>query len=568
MLRPQVGLELVGLDGERAGQRHLAPAPDELGLQHAHAGLLEEAVVVAKARADLGGFGREVPARRAHAPGGVQVVAALARAEGVVAAPRGHRAGAPALRFVRPPVEIQAGHAVARAAVDLLARGRQRADAELLAVPASAQQRGLRAPLLRQQRGAVGPRAAQQAAAIVAQRQRGGIGAGAAPGGAQTPAGIGDGARVEGHLGQRDHVLALEEERPLLRNHLGEAGVDGELRYVELDLREVGVEGGVEHPVGARPPLDLRAQRSARLAGTQPQAVVAARRAQRQLGPHRQQGVRTHALGDVGQAADLLQLVEDAQRVLREGRAHQQDAFLARDAARGHDAPGRAALVGVAQRHQRQAQLDAVAVGQALHGGVELEVGREVLLLFGAGEEHAVGHHTGGADAHELRGAARAHRVDQHRDEVLVALDLVAAHQRRTDLLGARIPGADADHQRMLLDHQLQRGAVARGHRLAVQRQVLHEGLVQRRGGPGGIVEPAVDAQRRHLGARAEGLRLRRRIGQAEQRGQQGARQCGERLHSPWRRLRGRPASTRSSKGLGSSRISLATTPICQGMTR
>ena len=40
MLRPQVGPRTRGPDGERAGgQRHLAPAPDELGLQDAHAGL-------------------------------------------------------------------------------------------------------------------------------------------------------------------------------------------------------------------------------------------------------------------------------------------------------------------------------------------------------------------------------------------------------------------------------------------------------------------------------------------------------------------------------------------------
>ena len=38
--------------------------------------------------------------------------------------------------------------------------------------------------------------------------------------------------------------------------------------------------------------------------------------------------------------------------------------------------------------------------------------------------------------------------------------------------------------------------------------------------------------------------------------------------HSPARRLRGRPASTRSKTASGSARSSLATTPICQGMTR
>ena len=38
--------------------------------------------------------------------------------------------------------------------------------------------------------------------------------------------------------------------------------------------------------------------------------------------------------------------------------------------------------------------------------------------------------------------------------------------------------------------------------------------------------------------------------------------------YSPWRFLRPRPTSARSSTAFGSSRISLATIPICQGITR
>ena len=53
----------------------------------------------------------------------------------------------------------------------------------------------------------------------------------------------------------------FEEERPLLGEEEGEARVDVELRGVGLDLREVGVDGGVEGQVRG----DAPARREARL---------------------------------------------------------------------------------------------------------------------------------------------------------------------------------------------------------------------------------------------------------------------------------------------------------------
>ena len=505
----------MGPEAQRPGYLQLAPAADQLGLQDARAGLLDEAVVVAELRADLGRLRGEIPAGHTHPPRGVQVVPALAGPAGIVVAARGHRAGAELLLFVGPPDHVRPGDAVV-CARGLVSLRQQCPGAELLAVPAPAQQRGLRTAILQQHVGGKGAGAQQQAAAVVAQRQRCRVGLHAAPGGAQAPARVGDRARVEGRQRQVEHVGALEEEGPLLRHAQREAGVAGELRHVELDLREVGVQCRVEHPVGAWAPLDLGAERAARGALAR-SAIAAASRAQRQLRPHRQQRMRAHALGDVFQPGDGLQFGDEVQRVLGQRRAQHQHAGLARDAARGHDAPRRAALVGVAQRHQRQAQLDAVAVAQALHGSLDFEVRREILGV-GRGDEHAVGHHARRVDAHELRRAPSAHRVDHHRDEVLVAAHLVAAHQRRADLLGPRVPGADADHECMLLDDELQRGAVALWHGLAIQRQVLHEGVVHRRRLPGRFVQTAVDAQRRRLGWRpqrpwlcADGVERRRR---------------------------------------------------------
>ena len=48
----------------------------------------------------------------------------------------------------------------------------------------------------------------------------------------------------------------------------------------------------------------------------------------------------------------------------------------------------------------------------------------------------------------------------------------------------------------------------------------------------------------------------------------EGRREAPQRGYSFMRRLRGRPASSLSNTALGSMRNSLATTPICQGMTR
>ena len=226
-------------------------------------------------------------------------------------------------------------------------------------------------------------------------------------------------------------------------------------------------------------------------------------------------------------------------------------------------------LVGVAQRHQRQAQLDAVAVGQALHGGVEPRSRARSPPPFGAGEEHAVGHHTGGADAHELerRGARPSGRSAPRRSPGR-ARPCRGAHQRRTDLLGrgsqARMPTTSACPRSpaaawcgsLRAPAGGPAAGIARRPRAAARRPRRH-----RRAGRRCAAAPS-----RRQGRKA--CRLRRRIGHAEQRGQQGARQCGERLHCPGGVCAGRARQHAVEQGVGQQPISLATTPICQGMTR
>ena len=63
---------------------------------------------------------------------------------------------------------------------------------------------------------------------------------------------------------RREQLDALEEERPLLGEEEGEALVGRDLRHVRLDLREVGVDRGVERRVGGRASTSRRGRRRPR----------------------------------------------------------------------------------------------------------------------------------------------------------------------------------------------------------------------------------------------------------------------------------------------------------------
>ena len=65
---------------------------------------------------------------------------------------------------------------------------------------------------------------------------------------------------------EREQARVLEEERPLLRVEEAEA-VEVHLLLVDLDLREVGVDGGVEGEARRDAPLQVAADRGRRVAG-------------------------------------------------------------------------------------------------------------------------------------------------------------------------------------------------------------------------------------------------------------------------------------------------------------
>eukprot|EP01137_Pigoraptor_chileana_P005729 Opistho-2@49181 len=526
-LQEELRLQLVGLEGRPSAQRCQrlrAQAPVQMQAGAAQTRLADEAVVIGKARADLLQMHAVVPVLVAAAPGQPELVPRIGRRAlqaALLVEPRrgagGQQMAAQQIGVAGGPAEVAADDAVVAAGA-VVARGRQQAQAQrcqqLYAAPRETSQRAGR---LDKAGRAVGAGTQDQAATGIAQMQGRGLGRGSAPGRPQAPVGVGDGARVEGGqaavlarvigLALADGVAALQEEGPLLRHAEGEAGVAGQLRRIELDLGEIGVQGGVDHPVSARPPLQFGANRG-------PFAAAPG-----QLGPQVQEAALAHLFDQVAQALDGLQLGDEAQRVLGQRHADQQGALLARNAAGHHQAPGRALAVGKAQRRQGPAQLDAVAIGQALHGGLQIEVGREVLHIVVGGEQ-AVGQHAGRADAYKLGRAALTHRVDHDRDEVLIAPHLVAPRQRRPDQLGRWIVGSDAEDQRILGGQQLHRGAPAR--RLLVLGQELHETVVQGRTLPDGLVEAPVNGRWCVGAGQAQSLRAGGERGQAQQRQREG----------------------------------------------
>jgi hypothetical protein len=297
-----------------------------------------------------------------------------------------------------------------------------------------------------------------------------------------------------------------------------------------------------------------------------------ARAAQRQLRSQQQLVLRLRPRRRGGQARHFLQLGDERQAVLGQRRRQQQRARRARHAARHHQPPRLPVTVRVAQRDEGQPDLDAVAVGQARGGGVDIEVGREVLAVAG-GDVQAVGHDAGGVDAHELRRAAVADGVDHHGDEILVALDLVAPRQRCADLVGSRVPGAHADHERIVLGQHLQRGAVAGRRRLAIDRQELHEALVQRRALPRRLVEPSVegDALARLEFDRTRLLRQRGGGQEEDQRcGSDAAQERPDRMHGgfPKRCSACGPATPCQRQGTarGTGCVDGGTQPLTEGV--
>lgn len=105
------------------------------------------------------------------------------------------------------------------------------------------------------------------------------------------------------------------------------------------------------------------------------------------------------------------------------------------------------------------------------------------------------------------RRAPRAHRFEQSKHKILIALLLIAPGQRHGYLVEPRIKRAKAKAHAGVVHHHLHQGAVAIGHGAFVLRQVLGEGVKHRGALPCCAVKLAVDAQRRFSGPQPHRLR-------------------------------------------------------------
>ena len=180
LLGPQVGLELVRCEAEQVG---LAPAPNHFGLDAPHARLVDEAVVVAKARGQVVEVEVDDPVVAAAVPTQLEPVALFGRPfdRHALGVERGGGARAdPARRAAGPGRTATSRDRRRPGCCDRVRRSRGRtASTPLLmraVVAARTQQRRLRgAVLCDRPRCANGPGAQHQATALVAQTERGGV---------------------------------------------------------------------------------------------------------------------------------------------------------------------------------------------------------------------------------------------------------------------------------------------------------------------------------------------------------------------------------------------------------
>ena len=235
---------------------------------------------------------------------------------------------------------------------------------------------------------------------------------------------------------------ALHEEGALLRVEEGETVVDRDLRDIGLDLREVGVEGGVDRVPGRGLPLHVDADVSC--------PVGVPERLARRLGCRhvlaRRVGGEDEAAG-AGQPEEAdqgLRVADEAVGAARDGPAVDRVAVVARVVAPDEDAPLLRVALRVAQRREGDPHLRRPAeIGDARRGVVE-DVGREVLVLRGVVED-GVALLAARAHAELEGGEALAAGVEQDGHVVVGAHDLVALHEGRADTRGVRVLAAQAD---------------------------------------------------------------------------------------------------------------------------
>ena len=172
-----------------------------------------------------------------------------------------------------------------------------------------------------------------------------------------------------------------------------------------------------------------------------------------------------------------------------------------------------------AQRLERDAELGRPALGGGRRGhppdGVPVRV--DVAALVG---DLGVGAGAGGVGREDEAVAAVGEGVEQHLEGVLLGAGEVLVDVVDDDAGRLGIAAARADVEELVVEGDVHLGGL--GGRLAFQRVRLHEGVGGRRRLPDGVVEHAVDDDRRggaHGGERAAAVARRHRQGLARPAG-------------------------------------------------
>ena len=319
-------------------------------------------------------------------------------------------------------------------------------------------------------------------------------------GGAPAPARRGDRARVDRGDWRAEEVDALQEERALLRVEERETVVDRDLGHVGFDLREVGVDRGVERGGRARRPLHVQAD---------VQVLVALAE-----GRARRGGDRDVLAADVGgghevargrqprDPAELVEVADEAVGAPRMGAAEEAVPEVAGVVPPDAHAPGLGIGSRVAQGRQGDPHLDLPAPLRHPGRGVEVEVGGEVLGSVGVVVDRVS---LDAARVHaELEGGAPVvARVEEDRDVVLVSEDGVAVGEGSADLAGRGVVAGDRDVERGLVVHEEGAG-LDQGGAVVAERDVVEGGDRDRRP-PRRVAQVAVDRGRLRRARQGEG---------------------------------------------------------------
>ena len=340
---------------------------------------------------------------------------------------------------------------------------------------------------------------------------------------------IDDGAGVQqvDLPGQREDLLALEEEGTQLGEEQGVPLVDLDLRGVRLDLREVGVVGEVGGQVRGHPVLHVQGAFGLRLLVERPRRGVERPVPDR---GDRRQNLQVAARGQVREPVEQAHLGQEAGDsagdrgphvglVLAEDRPHDLEAppvRLARapfrvpqalernrhlrrpavgDQSRRRVEEGVPREVAGGGRPQRRGERRAHAAAAAARGSAAAPAGSSAAAAaghaLGARLEQGVGLHPIAVHREDVGALLVEERVevDGHRvvDERLVAVGPVGADQG-----GVRVVRTDAEVEVVVVVGDIDLGVL--GGRRPVEGALLHEVADARGPFPHGIVEGSVDA--------------------------------------------------------------------------